>query len=48
MLKGVDSLKLAQSVFTRIVENVDVLVGNEEDLQMSLNLEDLKLKNMAN
>lgn len=26
----------AQSVFSRIVENVDVLVGNEEDLQLGL------------
>jgi 2-dehydro-3-deoxygluconokinase len=42
--EGVDSLKLAQSVFTRIVENVDVLVGNEEDLQMSLNLEGPKVE----
>lgn len=29
----------AQSVIRRIVENVDVLVGNEEDLQMGLGLE---------
>jgi 2-dehydro-3-deoxygluconokinase len=28
----------AQSVITRIVENVDVLVGNEEDLQMGLGI----------
>ncbi len=42
--EDVDSLKLAQSVFTRIVEHVDVLVGNEEDLQLSLNLEGPKVE----
>ena len=28
----------AQSILTRIVENVDVLVGNEEDLQLGLGI----------
>ncbi|HZK67601.1 MAG TPA: sugar kinase [Chloroflexota bacterium] len=31
-------LEKAQSVYARIVENVDVLVGNEEDLQMGLGM----------
>lgn len=33
-----DSVTLAQRVLGRIVEHVDVLVGNEEDLQMGLGL----------
>ncbi len=41
--KGVDPVKKAQSVLSRIVEHVDVLVGNEEDLQMGLALEGPKV-----
>ena len=36
--KGVDPVKQAQTILSRIVEHVDVLVGNEEDLQMGLGL----------
>lgn len=32
-------LKKAQNVLRRIVENVDVLIGNEEDLQMGLGIQ---------
>ena len=32
-------LQKAQEVLKRIVENVDVLIGNEEDLQMGLNIQ---------
>ena len=34
--KAQGALDKAQSIFKRIVENVDVLVGNEEDLQKAL------------
>jgi 2-dehydro-3-deoxygluconokinase len=34
--KAQGALDKAQSIFSRIVENVDVLVGNEEDLQKAL------------
>jgi 2-dehydro-3-deoxygluconokinase len=40
---GTDPVKTAQSVLSRIVEHVDVLVGNEEDLQMGLALEGPKV-----
>lgn len=36
--EGEDAVRLAQRVLGRIVEHVDVLVGNEEDLQMGLGL----------
>ena len=42
--KGEDPVKKAQSVLGRIVEHVDVLVGNEEDLQMGLGLEGPKVE----
>ena len=35
-LEGAGRVDKAQSIFKRIVENVDVLVGNEEDLQKAL------------
>ncbi|MDD3941148.1 MAG: sugar kinase [Sphaerochaetaceae bacterium] len=41
--EGVDPVQKAQSVLGRIVEHVDVLVGNEEDLQMGLGLEGPKV-----
>ena len=34
--KASGGVERAPSVFSRIVENVDVLVGNEEDLQKAL------------
>ena len=34
--ESIGGLEAAQSTFKRIVEHVDVLVGNEEDLQMGL------------
>ena len=34
--ESIGGLEAAQSTFKRIVENVDVLIGNEEDLQMGL------------
>ena len=40
---GVDPVKQAQTILSRIVEHVDVLVGNEEDLQMGLALEGPKV-----
>ncbi len=42
-IPGTDPVKTAQSVLSRIVEHVDVLVGNEEDLQMGLALEGPKV-----
>ncbi len=42
--KGTDPVEKAQSVLSRIVEHVDVLVGNEEDLQMGLALEGPKVE----
>jgi 2-dehydro-3-deoxygluconokinase len=36
--KAAGNVDRAQSVFSRIVENVDVLVGNEEDLQKALGI----------
>jgi len=41
--QGSDPVKTAQRVLSRIVEHVDVLVGNEEDLQMGLALEGPKV-----
>ena len=41
---GKDPVETAQSVLGRIVEHVDVLVGNEEDLQMGLGLEGPKVE----
>ena len=41
--KGVDPVVQAQTILSRIVEHVDVLVGNEEDLQMGLALEGPKV-----
>lgn len=41
---GVDPVKQAHTVLSRIVEHVDVLVGNEEDLQMGLALEGPKVE----
>ncbi len=35
---SIGGLKQAQVTFRRIVENVDVLIGNEEDLQMGLGI----------
>jgi len=43
-IKGEDPLKKAQYVLSKIVEYVDVLVGNEEDLQMGLGLEGPKVE----
>ncbi|NCB03344.1 MAG: sugar kinase, partial [Spirochaetia bacterium] len=42
--EGEDPVKKAQEVLSRIVEHVDVLVGNEEDLQMGLGLEGPKVE----
>jgi len=42
-VKGTDPVKKAQEVLGRIVQQVDVLVGNEEDLQMGLGLEGPKV-----
>jgi len=36
---SMDGLKKAQDVLRRIVENVDVLIGNEEDLQKGLGIQ---------
>jgi len=36
---SIGGLKKAQDVLRRIVENVDVLIGNEEDLQMGLGIQ---------
>lgn len=36
--ESIGGLKQAQATFRRIVENVDVLIGNEEDLQMGLGI----------
>ena len=42
--KGKDPVKTAQEVLSRIVEHVDVLIGNEEDLQMGLGLKGPKVE----
>lgn len=42
--QGVDPVKQAQKILSSIVEHVDVLVGNEEDLQMGLALEGPKVE----
>jgi len=44
---GVDPVKQAQTVLGRIVDHVDVLVGNEEDLQMGLALEGPKVEKQS-
>lgn len=36
--ESIGGLEQAQTTFKRIVENVDVLIGNEEDLQMGLGI----------
>jgi 2-dehydro-3-deoxygluconokinase len=38
LCESIGGLKQAQTTFRRIVENVDVLIGNEEDLQMGLGI----------
>jgi 2-dehydro-3-deoxygluconokinase len=43
-LEGEDPVKKAQSILSKIVEHVDVLVGNEEDLQMGLGLQGPKVE----
>lgn len=45
--EGTDPVEKAQSVLSRIVEHVDVLVGNEEDLQMGLGLEGPKVEKQS-
>ncbi len=42
--EGENPVQKAQEVLSRIVEHVDVLVGNEEDLQMGLGLEGPKVE----
>ncbi len=44
---GKDPVELAQRTLSRIVEHVDVLVGNEEDLQMGLALEGPKVEKQS-
>ena len=43
-VEGENSVKKAQQVLSQIVEHVDVLLGNEEDLQMGLGLEGPKVE----
>jgi 2-dehydro-3-deoxygluconokinase len=43
----IGGLDRAQETFKRIVENVDVLVGNEEDLQMGLGIKGPEVENKS-
>jgi len=45
---GEDAQRTAQQCLSRIVENVDVLLGNEEDLQLGLGLEGPKMEKSGN
>ncbi|MBC8400473.1 MAG: sugar kinase [Candidatus Marinimicrobia bacterium] len=42
--ESIGGLDQAQATFKRIVENVDVLIGNEEDLQMGLGIKGPKVE----
>lgn len=44
---GEDPIKKAQEILNRIVTHVDVLVGNEEDLQMGLGLSGPKVERLG-
>ncbi|MFA6844294.1 MAG: sugar kinase [Sphaerochaetaceae bacterium] len=44
--EGTNPQKKAQEVLSKIVENVDVLIGNEEDLQLGLGLPGQKISSM--
>ncbi|MDC7245257.1 MAG: sugar kinase [Sphaerochaetaceae bacterium] len=46
-LEGEDAVSKAQKVLSKIVEHVDVLVGNEEDLQMGLGLQGPKVEKQS-
>ena len=45
--EGADPVAQAQSVLSRIVKHVDVLIGNEEDLQMGLALKGPKVEKQS-
>jgi 2-dehydro-3-deoxygluconokinase len=45
--EGEDPVEKAQRVLSRIVEHVDILVGNEEDLQMGLGLKGPKVEKQS-
>ncbi len=45
--KGKDPVETAQRVLSGIVDNVDVLIGNEEDLQMGLGLQGPKVEKQS-